>query len=574
MRLINFYRYMFRHRRALLLAVISLFIHSLILLAMPWFLRLLVNSVFTADNPAKLNLYSLIVLAFMPLYGLAGYGQSCLLNYLNDRMIADLRKDVFQHLLKLPLGFYSQHRLGAIISRVTSDIMFLQGTVMMSTVHLLHQVVLIIGGIILMLMLDWKFTLIMLVLFPLALPLTLIFSKKLRSLATAVQDRSARLTTVIEETLAGIKEIKAYTQEKYEQERFAETIEARFSAMFRQTMNRSLFDSLMATLTTAGLIILIWFGGYQTILGRLMPGDLIAILFYMGIVIGPIRNSAKSYSRIQEAIGASQRVYEILHAETEQDEADAVDDLVFKGRVRFDQVYYQYPEAAEMTLKNLSFTAEPGMLVAIVGRNGAGKTTLARLIPRFYDPGQGNIEIDDRPVSQIKLSCLRRQIGVVSQETYLFGGTIAENIAYSCPGIAEEHLVKAAKSAWAHDFIMKTPQQYQTVIGDRGVKLSAGQRQRIALARLFLRDCRIVILDEGKSSLDVESAQALNQAIDELLKGRTAFVITHDFSSLEKADLILVLDEGEIVEQGTYSQLLAKNGLFKTFCEMGKKLTI
>lgn len=564
MNLLRLFKYLTKHIYICIFAATALIVHSAFILTLPWFLKVIINSIFESGAENQLKTYCLIFIAALPLLGLVIYLQGYFYSLLNHTMIKDLRSDVFLQLLDLPLSFFSLHRQGAIISRVTNDIMFIQMTLMMSTFELLRQLILLIGGIILMFLLNWQLALIVLLSSPVFIIISCLFGKKIREKSTVLQDKSADLGTEIEETIAGIKEIKSYTQENYEQKRFKKTIEQRFSAKMSLSKIQALLDAFITPIGMALIISMVWVGGFESISGNLQPGNLLAIMLYMWIIIGPVKGTAKTYSSLQQSIGASKRIFEILDSEKEEDESDGIDIDDFSPEIIFKDVSFKYPGRDNFALKNISFQAKRGMRIAIVGRNGAGKTTLINLLPRFFEPESGAISISEKPLDKIKRSFIRKEIGLIPQETFLFGGTIGENIAYSSPGIAKEKIIEAAKLACAHDFIMDTPDQYDTVIGDRGVKLSAGQRQRIAIARLILKKCSIIILDEATSSIDVESIRDLKTAIDNLSKDKTTFIITHNLSSIKKADLILVLDNGKIVETGKHQELINKNGLFKT----------
>lgn len=563
MRLFRLLKYLTKNTDIFIFTILNLIAYSAFILTLPWFLKIIINTVFESRDKSELNMYCWIFVAALPFLGLVIYFQGYLNARLNHSMIRDLRTDVFFQLLDLPISFFTQHRQGAIFSRVTNDITFIQMTLMMSTFELLRQLILLIGGICLMLLLNWQLALIVFLSSPIFIGLSCIFGKKTCEQSTILQDISADLGTEIEETLAGIKEIKSYTQEDYEQKRFKETIGQRFSAKMKLSKIQALLDACITPIGMGLIISMVWFGGFEAISGDLQPGNLLAIMLYMWIIIGPVKGTARTYSNLQQSIGASIRIFEILDNDKEKDEGDAIGINDFTPTVIFQNVSFKYPERENLTLKDISFQAKKGMKIAIVGRNGAGKTTLVNLIPRFFEPENGSILISGEPLNTIKRSFIRQQIGLVPQETFLFGGTIGENIAYSTPAISQESIVEAAKLACAHDFIMATPNQYNTVIGDRGVKLSAGQRQRIAIARLILKKCSIVILDEATTSLDVESVRDLNIGIRNLAKDKTTFIVTHNLSSIKKADLILVLDEGKIVEKGTYQELMKKDGLYK-----------
>ena len=562
-RLLELFHYLKPHRRGVAAAAATLLVYSLLLLSLPWLVREIVDAVFQSRDGMRLHTHCLTLLGLLPLFGGILYLQNYLVCHLNNRLIADLRLAVYHHLLELPLSFYGRHRLGEIISRVTADITVIQESMMFATLDLLRQTVLLGGGVCLMLAIHWRLALLALLGAPALALLFRAFNRRLRDQATTVQDRSADLSTIIEETMAGVRDVKSHAREEHEQRRFTTATEVRFDAIMTQNRTRSGFIALAAMATLALLIGLLWYGGHEVIAGRMTPGDLVAVPLYLGVALGPVAESTRKYAGLQEAIGASRRVYEILGTNPESAQASHDEGGEIGGDVVFANVSFRYPDTAAPTLVDVNLHITAGEHVALVGRSGAGKTTLIHLLPRFHEATAGEIRVDGRPGGGFSLPALRRQVGLVAQDTFLFGGSIADNLRYARPGASDAELVAAATAASAHAFIAALPQGYETLVGDRGMKLSTGQRQRLAIARMFLKNPRIVLLDEATSALDAEAEAAVNAALAELTRGRTTFTITQNISATRNADRIIVLDAGRIAETGTFAELIAQNGIFR-----------
>ncbi len=558
----SLFKYVAPYWKQMALAAIALTIWSLISLAMPWAARFLVDSVFVSYSHTELNQITLILFALFVFQALIGYGQTYLMHFLAQRVIADLRLSIQQHLLYLPLRFFKESRVGEIISRVTNDVTTLQVVLTETPITMLRQAVTILGGITLMMLMNWQLTLMIFAIIPPLIILAVFFGRKVEKLSTRIQDRLASAVSALEESISGIRIVKSFTQESYEEKRFKERIEATFSTTMDRTKMRAAFIPLVSLLAFMAVTGIMWIGGQLVINKTLTPGELVAFLFYMMMVAAPLGESASVYTQVREAIGAAARIFDIMEISTEPIQTTDAETLPpVEGRVEFHHVSFGY-EPDDPVLMDIHLIVNPAEVIALVGPSGVGKTTLVNLIPRFFDPTEGWIVIDEHCLTDVTLRSLRSQIGLVPQETFLFGGTIAENIAYGNPQASREAIKSAARAAYADDFIQSLPEGYETEVGERGVKLSAGQRQRIAIARALLKNPRILILDEATSALDSESENMVQKALQVLMEGRTTFVIAHRLSTIKNANRILVLENGQIVEEGSHENLIAQEGLY------------
>lgn len=555
-------RYVSHYWKQMAVASLCLTFWSLIGLVLPWAVQNLVDSFFITHNLIQLDNITFWLIILFLVQAVIGFTQNYLLIYVAQRVIADLRLDIQEHLLWLPLGFFSKSRVGELVSRVTNDVAVIQQALTEIPVAMLRQFVTITGGLILMFVLNWQMTLFVFLLAPFLVITGIVFGRRLERMSILVQDRLATATSVLEEAISGIRVVKSFTKEKFEQKRFADRIEDTFLAMMSRTKLRAAFLPIVSMFALFAVTAIIWFGGRQVIIGHLTPGKLVSFLIYMLMVAAPIGEFANQYSQLKEASGASTRIFEILETSPEPVTAKSSKPMPpVKGRVRFVNVGFGY-EKNESVLRNINLDIKPSQIVAIVGPSGVGKTTLVNLIPRFFDPTEGHIEIDGIKVNEVDLHSLRAQIGLVPQETFLFGDTVRENIAYGRPNAKKADVEKVAKAAYADAFIRAMPEGYETPVGERGVRLSAGQRQRIAIARALLKDPRILILDEATSALDTESEHEVQAALDILMKNRTTFVIAHRLSTIQNADRILVLYEGQIIEDGSHTELMARKSMY------------
>lgn len=556
-------RMLLPYRGDLALAAILVLFAVGISLMLPWAVRWLVDTVFVSHDLESLGYLAIGLLGLFVLQALFSVGNVYLISRVGQRLIADLRLQIHHRVESLPLRFFAERRTGEIVSRVSNDVSVVQSALTDVPINFVSQLFTLIGGLTLMLIMNRELTSLILLILPPIVVLGVVFGRRLESLSTAVTDRLADSTVALEEMLSGIRVVKSFAREAYEGERFGRKVESAYSTAMQRARIRAIFVPLISFFGFGALTFLVWYGGRQVVRGTLTPGELVAFLFYMMMVAGPLGSFAGLYAQLREALGAGRRVFEILDAPVELlDRPGAITPARLDGRVHFAGVSFGY-EQGQHVLADLHLDVQPGEAIAIVGPSGVGKTTLVNLIPRFYDPTSGRIEIDGRDVREYNLRGLREQIGLVPQEAFLFGGTVRENIAYGRPGASQGELERAAESANVADFIRVLPMGYDTIVGEKGAKFSMGQRQRITIARVLLKDPAVLILDEATSSLDTESEHLVQEALERLMKDRTTFVIAHRLSTIQRADRIVVLQHGRIVETGSHAVLLAQGGLYQ-----------
>ena len=550
------------YKKALYVGALCLIIASLTNLAVPLYIKKLVDVVMVEKNMALMNNLTLSIAGLFLLQLIFSTAHNYLFDLTEKRAITDFRIKLFKHLHTLSLSFFVKRRTGEIVSRMTNDITTIENIVTDLPATLLQQSIRLFGGIIIITYMNWKLTCLILVLAPVLVLFARTFGRKLKKLSTEIQDKLAVSTTVLEENISCIQVVKSFVRSKLENERFGNAVEDSFQSAKKRVIISSFFGPSIGFIAFSTSLILLWYGGREVILGEISPGELIAFILYATIIAGPMGSFARLYARMQEGVGASKRVFEILAMEGEvRDLPDAKPLPRIEGKVELDDVHFHYRDDQEV-IQGISFTVEPGQTIALVGPSGAGKSTLVQLLHRFYDPIKGEIRIDGIPLKSAQQSSYWQQIGIVPQETILFGGTIVENIEYAKPGVTKEEVIEAAKAANAHNFITETPEGYETVVGEKGIRLSAGQRQRIAIARAILKNPCILILDEATSALDNESELLIQEALERLMQGRTSFIIAHRLSTIHNAERIIVMDKGKIIENGNHSQLMKEKGLY------------
>lgn len=565
---LHLYRRLLRYVRPYALvfgiSLAALMVSIALSLVLPLAVRNLVDFVFIDEQVLNLNQLAIGLLIVFILQAVFSFVHQYSLAYVGEHVVADIRIAVYTKLQTLSLSFFAERRTGEIVSRLTNDVTLLQQALTTNLVMFLRQILTLIGAAALLFYLNWRLTLLILLVVPLITLVMVWLGSKIRSYSVRVQDSLAEVANVAEETTSGVRIVKSFAREPYEIGRFTRRVMETYDISMTRARVYTVLSPVIAFIAAVTITGVLYFGARQVIAGAMTAGDLVAYLIYTLLVAGPIASLADLYGQFQAALGASERLFELLDTEPAiLDEPDAVALPPVNGRVAFNQVDFQYTDSMSV-LKGVDFTARPGQIIALVGPSGAGKSTLVNLIPRFYDVDAGSVSIDGYDVRDVTQASLREQIGIVPQETVLFSGTVYDNIRYGRLDATREEIEEAARAANAHTFIMEDLSDgYETLVGESGIKLSGGQRQRVAIARAILKNPRILILDEATSSLDSESESLVQDALERLMTDRTSFVIAHRLSTVQNADWILVLNRGEIVEQGTHEMLLGDaDGLY------------
>jgi subfamily B ATP-binding cassette protein MsbA len=520
------------------------------------------DDVFFKKDLTMLKLIPLAIVGLFLLKGLFDYGQGYLMSFVGQRIITDLREKLYHHVQSLALPFFTKNPTGVLMSRILNDVNLVQGAVTDSVTGLLKDIFTIIGLLFVVFYRDWQLALIALVVFPLAVYPIVKFGRKLRSYSTRTQMTLADLATMLLETISGTRIVKAFNMEDYERKRFSKMNERLFQIMRKSFRVRAVSHPLMETLGGLGIAAIVFYGGYNVIQGTATPGTFFSFLAALLMLYEPVKRLSNVNNSIQQGLAGASRIFEVLDTVPEIKSKPGARELVrIRKGIEFENVSFKYEE--DWVLKNINLKIRAGEVVAFVGSSGGGKTTLANLVPRFYDVNSGRILIDGEDIRDLTVDSLRRQIAIVTQQTILFNDTVEQNIAYGNIGQPREKIVEAAEAAFAHNFIQNLPEGYRTLIGEQGVKLSGGERQRVSIARALLKDAPILILDEATSSLDSESEVEVQKALEYLMRGRTTLVIAHRLSTIRKADRIVVISNGEIVEEGTHEQLLEKEGEYR-----------
>ena len=548
------------------LATLTLVASALIGLAFPMVVRYLLDAAFIDRNRVILDRIAVGLVVLFTIQAALNYAQTYLLSAVGERVVAGLRRELFAKLLDMPPGFFAERRTGELTSRLTTDIGLLQGVLSHQIAEFSRQMLALVGGVVLLTLMQPRLTLTALGVVPLVVGSAFYFGRRLRRMTVSVQDRVADATAVAEEAFSQIRTVQSFVQEPAERQRYGERIGESVRAALVRAKIRGVFFGVLTFSTFVGIVFVLWQGGLLVLDGKLTPGELVQFLLYTITIAAAIGALASFFSSYQEAVGAAERVFEIL--EMSPAIADPDSPLLLpspaRGSVAFEGVYFRYQPDPSLPwiLEDINLTCEPGEVVALVGPSGGGKTTLVSLLPRFWDVDRGRVLLDDVDVRHLRLADLRSAIGIVPQDPALFSGTIQDNIAYARPGASAADVEAAARGAHAHEFIERLPQGYDTLVGERGVKLSGGQRQRVAIARAILKDPAVLILDEATSNLDNESERLIEDALAKLLVGRTTLIIAHRLSTVRRADRLVVLDHGRIVEEGSHAELLELGGLY------------
>ena len=564
------------YRRHMVFALIALVVTAGTMLSLGKGVQLLIDQGLASGSEAGLTHALMIFTALVFLLGIGSFCRFYLVSWIGERVVADIRQAVFAHLLTLSPSFFEDNSPSEIQSRITADTTLLQSVIGSSLSIALRSSLMLLGGILFLLIMHFKLTLILLTCVPFVIVPVLYFGRRVRSLSRDSQDEIANVGRYLSQALRHIKVVQAYTHEQHDVQRFSATVDRAFNVSVKRIQQRSWLTLMVILLSMSGIGVMLWFGGKDVISGEISAGDLASFLFYSIIVAGAVAAISEVMGELQRAAGAAERIMELLSARSavvsgSQVFPSQIMDALHQGEdiIKFDQVEFRYPSRPDYAaLKNLSFSIKQGEMLALVGPSGAGKSTLFELLLRFYDPQQGCISLAGQDIRQYSLEDLRHRFALVPQETVLFDQSVYDNLGYADRSASHESIQNAAEKANAHDFITRLDKGYDTRLGEDGVRLSGGQRQRIAIARAILKDAPILLLDEATSALDAESESKVQAALEPLMKGRTSLVIAHRLATVLNADRIMVLDQGEIIAQGTHSELLESCALYKRLADL------
>lgn len=559
-------RFAYPYKTKLILAMIFMALCSGSKSLSAYLVKPVLDSIFFEKDMAKLYIMPAIVILLFFAKGIFEYLQAYFMGFVGQRVVTDIRNLLFVNMQKQPLSYFDKTPTGSNISRIVNDVTLVQNTVSDSVAAVLNDAFTIIGLIVVAFHMEWKLTLIAFIILPFSIYPIVTFGKRLRKIGLNIQQYLARLTNFLHETITGQRIVKAFSMEEYENVRFSRVNETLFKMTMKRVRVRALSHPVMELIGGIAIAIIIWYGGYQVMLGKTTPGALFSFMAALIMLYEPIKKLNKENHNVQQGLAAAQRVFEVVDRQPEVlEKPDAAELGRVEGRITFHDVSFRYED--KMILNNVDLAIEKNEVIAVVGKSGAGKTTLVNLIPRFYDATKGLIQIDGTDIRDVTLESLRTSIALVTQDVILFNDTIRSNIAYGVEP-DEDRIVEASRMAFAHDFIMKLPKKYDTVVGEKGARLSGGQKQRIAIARALYKNAPILILDEATSSLDAQSEIEVQKALDNLMKGRTTIIIAHRLSTIINAHRIIVIDKGAIVQQGNHSALIEEEGPYKKLYEL------
>ena len=537
--------------------------------AVAWLVQPALDKIFIQKNLQMLMLIPVAILIMYFLKGVFNYYQSYLMRYVGNRVIMDMRNDLYSHLTVMPMQFYTEHSTGKLMSRLLNDVSIINNAASTSIKDLVQNLITVIALLGVVFYQDWRLAAISCLVLPFAYYPIIKLGRKLRRVSRKGQEEISGITAIMHETFTGASVVKAFGMEPSEINKFMEKNYSLFKISMKGVKLTELSTPLMEFIGAVGASLIIWYGGHQVVNGVTTPGTFFSFLTALIMMYSPLRALTRVNAAIQQSIAAAERVFAILDLDTEEVTNKGTTELHgIKDKIELRNVSFKYPSSTKHAISDASFSVPHGKTVALVGSSGGGKTTIGNLLLRFYEPESGGIYIDGTDIRDFTLRSLRSRIGIVSQDVILFNDTVFSNIAYGKKDIGMEDVMNAAKKAYAHDFIIKMPDGYNTVIGERGAKVSGGEKQRIAIARAILKDPPILILDEATSALDTESEHMIQMALDNLMIGRTTFVIAHRLSTIKNADLIIALDNGKIVEMGRHEELLTRRGLYKRLYDM------
>ncbi|WP_299758558.1 ABC transporter transmembrane domain-containing protein [uncultured Pontibacter sp.] len=579
-RSLQIFSYVLPYKYKFITGLAFLVLSSLTFMAFPYLVGELFNS--STGSPSGLlqdiNVIAMGLFAVILLQGIFSFFRVYFFAQVSENAVADIRRDLYSKFVQLPISFYEKRRVGEITSRITTDVAQVQDAMSITLAELFRQTTTLIVGVIIIMWTSIKLSLFMLATFPVLVALALVFGRKIKTLSKKTQDELANTNVIVEETLQAINTVKAFTNEMFEVARYQNTLAKAVKTALSTAYYRGAFITFIIVGLFGGIILVIWYGATLVANGDIDGGSLISFVLYTVFIGASVGGLGDIYGKVQASLGATERILEILQEQEEPTDkgVKALSEIPrVTGDISYRNVAFAYPTRPDLqVLRDINFTLKAGEKVALVGPSGAGKSTIIQLLMRYYDVQGGGITVDGRDIRDINMTTLRGNIGVVPQEVLLFGGTIRENIAYGRPEATEAEIIEAAHKANAYDFIMSFPEGMDTLVGERGIKLSGGQRQRVAIARAILKNPAILILDEATSALDSESEHLVQQAMDELMKDRTTIVIAHRLATIRKVDKILVIEHGEIVEEGSHEELtLNPEGLYANLLKLQFELS-
>ena len=556
---IKIFRFVIPYKWTFVLGMVFLLLSNLTTLSFPLLIGEM-TKVIEGKSKFQINEVTLFFFAILIIQSILSFFRIYTFAQVSEKAMRDVRQTLYAKIITLPIFHFEKRRVGELMSRITSDITQLQDVLSITLAEFFRQIFTLVGGVALITYLSWKLTLFMLATFPLLVISAIVFGKFIRKISKKAQDELANTNIIVEETFQSIQAVKAFTNEKYEVNRYTNSLNKVVNEALKAATLRGGFVSFIIFALFGGIVGVVWYGAQLVAQGDLILADLLTFIFYTAFIGGSVGGLGDIYAQLQKTIGASDRILEILGDPSEVDihEKETNAQITF-GTIDLQDIHFSYPSRPSVEiLKGISFTIEPGQKIAIVGTSGTGKSTLAQLMMRFYEPSQGRIKMGDYAIQDLSVGDWRKMVALVPQEVLLFGGSIRENIAYGKPGASEQEIQQAAEQAYAKEFIESFPEKYDTLVGERGVKLSGGQRQRIAIARAILKDPKFLILDEATSALDSESEKWVQSALEELMKNRTSLIIAHRLSTIRSADKIIVMESGKIVEMGSHENLMAK----------------